>query len=166
LGIQIERKQRGKAKTMRKKIRVLAAKPGLDGHDRGIKVVCNALRDAGMEVIYAGLRQTPLQIVNTALQEDVNVVALSILSGAHNSLLPRVADLLRDRKARHILLIAGGIIPDEDIPPLVEKGFGRIFGPGTTTTEIISYIKDVLVAREEEGEKAYGKSGERAENEY
>ena len=97
---------------------MLAAKPGLDGHDRGIKVVCNALRNAGMEVIYTGLRQTPQQIVNAALQEDVDVIALSILSGAHDTLLPKIADMLREKQAAHILIVAGGIIPREDIPPL------------------------------------------------
>ena len=122
------------------KIRVLAAKPGLDGHDRGIKVVCNALRDAGMEVIYTGLRQTPQQIVNTALQEDVDVIALSILSGAHNTLLPKVAHMLQEKHAEHILLIAGGVIPREDIALLREKGIREVFGPGTTTKEIVAFI--------------------------
>ena len=126
---------------MGKKIRVLAAKPGLDGHDRGIKVVCNALRNAGMEVIYTGLRQTPQQIVNAALQEDVDVVALSILSGAHDTLLPKVADLLRESDGEHILLIAGGIIPREDISLLKEKGIREVFGPGATTTEIVAFIQ-------------------------
>jgi methylmalonyl-CoA mutase C-terminal domain/subunit len=127
-----------------KKIRVLAAKPGLDGHDRGIKVVCNALRNAGMEVIYTGLRQTPLQIVNAALQEDVDVIALSILSGAHDVLLPRIADLMRERGAEHVLLIAGGIIPAEDIPSLKKRGFRGVFGPGTTTKEIVAFIEKHL----------------------
>jgi methylmalonyl-CoA mutase C-terminal domain/subunit len=125
---------------MSKKIRVLAAKPGLDGHDRGIKVVCNALRDAGMEVIYTGLRQTPQQIVSAALQEDVDVIALSILSGAHNTLLPKVADMLREKHAEYMLLIAGGIIPREDTALLKEKGIHEVFGPGTTTKEIIAFI--------------------------
>ena len=119
---------------------MLAAKPGLDGHDRGIKVVCNALRDAGMEVIYTGLRQTPRQIVSAALQEDVDVIGLSILSGAHNTLLPKVADMLREKHAEHILLITGGIIPREDIALLKGKGIHEFFGPGTTTKEIIAFI--------------------------
>jgi len=127
---------------MSAKIRVLAAKPGLDGHDRGIKVVCNALRDAGMEVIYTGLRQTPHQIVSAALQEDVDVIALSILSGAHNTLLPKVADMLREKHAEHVLVIAGGIIPREDITLLKEKGIHEVFGPGTTTREIVAFIQN------------------------
>jgi methylmalonyl-CoA mutase, C-terminal domain len=126
---------------MNKKIRVLAAKPGLDGHDRGIKVICNALRDSGMEVIYTGLRQTPQQIVSAALQEDVDVIALSILSGAHDILLPKVANLLKERGAEHILLLAGGIIPEEDIPALKDGGIREVFGPGTPTREIIDYIE-------------------------
>lgn len=143
---------------MDRKIRVLAAKPGLDGHDRGIKVICNAFRDEGFEVIYSGLRQTPLQIVNAAVQEDVDVVALSILSGAHDTILPRVADLLRDRQVENVLLIAGGIIPEADIPPLMEKGFRRVFGPGTPTGEIIAFIKDQMHTREERGGKGHGQS--------
>jgi len=126
---------------MNKKIRVLAAKPGLDGHDRGIKVICNALRDAGMEIIYTGLRQTPQQIVMAALEEDVDVIALSVLSGAHDILLPKIADLLKQNQADHILLLAGGIIPKEDIPVLKNKGIREVFGPGTTTKEIINYIE-------------------------
>ena len=127
-----------------KRIRVLAAKPGLDGHDRGIKVVCSALRDAGMEVIYTGLRQTPQQIVNAALEEDVDVIALSILSGAHDYLLPKVVDLLKEKQAEHILLIGGGIIPKEDIPYLRKKGIREVFGPGTSTKEIVNYIRKHL----------------------
>ncbi|MFO7599461.1 MAG: cobalamin B12-binding domain-containing protein [Candidatus Desulfacyla sp.] len=126
---------------MNKKIRVLAAKPGLDGHDRGIKVICNALRDSGMEVIYTGLRQTPQQIVSAALQEDVDVIALSILSGAHDILLPKVAKLLKEKGAEHILLLAGGIIPEEDIPALKDAGIREVFGPGTPTKEIVDYIE-------------------------
>ena len=126
------------------KIRVLAAKPGLDGHDRGIKVVCNALRNAGMEVVYTGLRQTPQQIVNSAIQEDVDVIALSILSGAHDTLLPKVAGLLRESDGENILLIAGGIIPKEDIQLLKEKGIREVFGPGATTKEIVAFIQDHL----------------------
>ena len=127
---------------MDRKIRVLAAKPGLDGHDRGIKVICNALRDAGMEVIYTGLRQTPQQIVSAALEEDVDVIALSILSGAHDILLPKVSDLLKENQAEHILLLAGGIIPEDDIPVLKNRGIREVFGPGTTTKEIIDFIED------------------------
>jgi len=124
---------------MNKKIRALAAKPGLDGHDRGIKVICNALRDAGMEIIYTGLRQTPQQIASAALEEDVDVIALSILPGAHDILLPKVADLLKENQAEHILLLAGGIIPEDDIPVLKNRGIREVFGPGTTTKEIIDY---------------------------
>jgi methylmalonyl-CoA mutase C-terminal domain/subunit len=124
-----------------RKIRVLAAKPGLDGHDRGIKVVASALMDAGMEVIYTGLRQTPRQIVETALQEDVDVIAMSILSGAHDYLFPEVMTLLKQRKAEDILIIGGGIIPDEDIPALKACGIAEVFGPGTSTEEIVTYIR-------------------------
>jgi len=129
---------------MNRRIRVLAAKPGLDGHDRGIKVICHGLRDAGMEVIYTGLRQTPLQIVTAALQEDADIIALSILSGAHDYLLPKVVELLKERQADHIVLIAGGIIPEEDIPSLKQKGIREVFGPGTTITEIVDYIRGSL----------------------
>lgn len=125
----------------KKKIRVLAAKPGLDGHDRGIKVVARALMDAGMEVIYTGLRQTPVQIVEAAVQEDVDVVAMSILSGAHDYLFPRVMELLNEKRAEGMLVIGGGIIPDEDIPGLKAAGIAEIFGPGTTTEDIINYIR-------------------------
>jgi methylmalonyl-CoA mutase C-terminal domain/subunit len=125
-----------------KKIRVLAAKPGLDGHDRGIKVVASALMDAGMEVVYTGLRQTPAQIVESAIQEDVDVIAMSILSGAHDYLFPKVMELLREKGAEEILVIGGGIIPDEDIPALKVAGIAEIFGPGTSTGDIISYIRD------------------------
>ncbi|MCF8144915.1 MAG: cobalamin B12-binding domain-containing protein [Deltaproteobacteria bacterium] len=127
--------------TKDKKIRVLAAKPGLDGHDRGIKVVASALMDAGMEVVYTGLRQTPSQIVSSAIQEDVDVIAMSILSGAHDYLFPRVMELLKEKGVTDMLVVGGGIIPDEDIPPLKTAGIAEIFGPGTTTTEIIDYIK-------------------------
>jgi len=125
-----------------KKIRVLAAKPGLDGHDRGIKVVARALMDAGMEVVYTGLRQTPSQIVGAAIQEDVDVIAMSILSGAHDYLFPEVMKLLKEKGVEDILVVGGGIIPDEDIPALKAEGISEIFGPGTTTGEIIKYIKD------------------------
>ena len=124
-----------------KKIRVLAAKPGLDGHDRGVKVVASALMGAGMEVVYTGLRQTPSQIVESAIQEDVDVIAMSILSGAHDYLFPKVMELLREKGGDDILVLGGGIIPEEDIPALKEAGIAEIFGPGTTTTEIIDYIK-------------------------
>ena len=130
-----------------KKIRVLAAKPGLDGHDRGIKVICHALRDAGMEVIYTGLRQTPEQIVATAVQEDVDVIALSVLSGAHDYLFPRVMELIREKGLNDVLVIGGGIIPDEDIAGLKAAGIGEVFGPGTTTGEIIRYIQDQVNRR-------------------
>ncbi len=122
-------------------IRVLVAKPGIDGHDRGAKVIARALRDAGMEVIYTGLRQTPEQIVNAAIQEDVDCVALSILSGAHNTLLPKVTKLLKDQKVDDILIIGGGVIPEEDIPFLKENGISEIFTPGTPTGVTIDYIK-------------------------
>jgi len=124
-----------------KKIRVLVAKPGLDGHDRGAKVIAQALRDAGMEVIYTGLRQTPEQIVEAAIQEDVQVIGLSILSGAHLHLFPPVVELLKKQGVTDILVIGGGIIPDDDIPVLKEAGIAAIFTPGTSTQEIIEYIK-------------------------
>ncbi len=122
-------------------IRVLVAKPGLDGHDRGAKIVARALRDAGMEVIYTGLRQTPEQIVDAALQEDVDVVALSCLSGAHNYLFPRVVELLRQQGGEDILVLGGGVIPDEDIPALKLSGVKEIFTPGTTTQAIVEFIR-------------------------
>jgi len=125
-----------------RKIRVLVAKPGLDGHDRGAKVIASALRDAGMEVIYTGLHQTPEMVVSAAIQEDVDVVAMSILSGAHMTLFPRVRELLDEEGAEHILLTGGGIIPDEDMAALREQGVGRLFGPGTTTSEAVSYIRE------------------------
>jgi methylmalonyl-CoA mutase C-terminal domain/subunit len=126
---------------MERPIRVLVAKPGLDGHDRGAKVIARALRDAGMEVIYTGLRQTAEQIVNAAIQEDVDCVALSILSGAHNTLLPKVVELLRGEGADDILVIGGGVIPGEDIPFLKEKGIKEIFTPGTPTQVTIDFIR-------------------------
>jgi len=128
-----------------KRIRVLAAKPGLDGHDRGIKVVASALMDAGMEVVYTGLRQTPVQIVESAIQEDVDVIAMSILSGAHDYLFPKVMELLREKDVDDVLVLGGGIIPDEDIPALKDSGIAEVFGPGTTTEEIITYIKGNLL---------------------
>ena len=127
---------------MDRPIRVLVAKPGLDGHDRGAKVVARALRDAGMEVIYTGLRQTPEQIVNAAIQEDVDCIAVSILSGAHNTLLPKVAKLLKEEDASDILLVGGGVIPGEDIPFLKENGVAEIFTPGTPTTVTIDFIRE------------------------
>ncbi|TZE81578.1 cobalamin B12-binding domain-containing protein [Calorimonas adulescens] len=126
---------------MDRPIRVLVAKPGLDGHDRGAKVIARAFRDAGMEVIYTGLRQTPEQIVEAAIQEDVDVVALSILSGAHNTLLPKVVQLLKERGAGDKLVIGGGVIPQEDIPYLKSQGIAEIFTPGTPTSESIEFIK-------------------------
>ncbi|SDY58021.1 methylmalonyl-CoA mutase, C-terminal domain [Proteiniborus ethanoligenes] len=123
-------------------IRVLVAKPGLDGHDRGAKVIARALRDAGMEVIYTGLRQTPEQIVAAAIQEDVDVVAMSILSGAHNHLFPRVVELLKQENAEDILVIGGGVIPDDDITGLKEAGIKEIFTPGTPTTQVVDYINE------------------------
>jgi len=128
----------------KRKIRVLATKPGLDGHDRGIKVIANALMDAGMEVIYTGLRQSPEQIVESSIQEDVDVIALSILSGAHDFLLPRVMELLEKKGVRDVLVIAGGVIPEEDVADLKKKGIAEIFGPGTYTQDIIAYIKNNL----------------------
>jgi len=125
-----------------RKIRVLAAKPGLDGHDRGIKVICAALRDAGMEVIYTGLRQTPEQIVSAAVQEDVDVIAMSCLSGAHSYLFPRVMELLKDKGISDILVLGGGIIPEEDVPDLKSAGIAEIFTPGTDTNDIAKYIRE------------------------
>jgi len=128
-----------------KKIRVLIAKPGLDGHDRGAKVIARFLRDAGMEVIYTGLRQTPEQIVSAAIQEDVDVIGLSILSGAHMVILPRVLELLREKGvAGQITLVAGGIIPDADIETLKKAGVAEIFQPGTSSQEIIDFIRQVV----------------------
>jgi len=124
------------------KIRVLVAKPGLDGHDRGAKFVARALRDAGMEVIYTGLRQTPESIVNAAIQEDVDAVGLSILSGAHNTLFPRVVELLKEKGAEDIIVFGGGVIPESDIPFLKENGVKAIFTPGTSSEEFIKFLKD------------------------
>jgi len=124
-----------------RKIRVLVAKPGLDGHDRGAKVVARALRDAGMEVIYTGLRQTPEQIAAAALQEDVDAVGLSILSGAHNYLFPRIRELLNGQGMEDVILFGGGIVPEEDIPALKQKGVDAIFTPGTTLDEIVAYVR-------------------------
>ncbi len=129
---------------MERKIRVLVAKPGLDGHDRGAKVIARALRDAGMEVIYTGLRQTPEQIVSAAIQEDVDVIAMSILSGAHNHLFPRVVELLKAQGVDDVLVFGGGVIPEEDIPFLKSKGIAEVFGPGTPTSKTIDFIKTNL----------------------
>jgi methylmalonyl-CoA mutase, C-terminal domain len=123
------------------KIRVLVAKPGLDGHDRGAKVIARALRDAGMEVIYTGLRQTPEMIVTAALQEDVNVIGLSILSGAHNAIVPRVVELMRQNKMDDVLVLVGGIIPDQDVTSLKENGVAGVFQPGTPMDDIVQFIK-------------------------
>ncbi|MCJ7619076.1 MAG: cobalamin B12-binding domain-containing protein [Anaerolineae bacterium] len=125
-----------------KKIRVLIAKPGLDGHDRGAKVVARVLRDAGMEVIYAGLRQTPEMVVAAALQEDVDVIGLSILSGAHMTLLPRIVELAKEKGLSNVMFLVGGIIPDDDVPALRQMGIEGVFGPGASSDEIASFIKD------------------------
>lgn len=125
-----------------KMIRVLVAKPGLDGHDRGAKVIARSLRDAGMEVIYTGLRQTPEQIVSAGIQEDVDIIAVSILSGAHNHLLPKITKLLKDKGAGEITVICGGVIPEQDIPFLMENDVAGIFGPGTPMQDVVDYIKD------------------------
>ncbi len=127
-----------------RKIRVLVAKPGLDGHDRGAKVVARALRDAGMEVIYTGIRQTPEMIAEAALQEDVDVVGLSILSGAHMALCPRIVELLRREGMEDVVVLLGGIIPDEDIEPLKTLGVRGVFGPGTSTQDIIDFIRNQI----------------------
>jgi len=124
-----------------RKIRVLVAKPGLDSHDRGAKVVARAFRDAGMEVIYTGLRQTPEQIVETALQEDVDVIALSILSGAHTALFPRIMELVRQKEMEDVLVFAGGIIPEEDVSALKKIGIAEVFGPGTPTDTLVKFVK-------------------------
>jgi methylmalonyl-CoA mutase, C-terminal domain len=130
-----------------RKIRVLVAKPGLDGHDRGAKVIASAFRDAGFEVIYTGLHQTPEMIVSAAVQEDVDVVAMSVLSGAHMTLFPRVLELLEEAGAEDVLLTGGGIIPEEDMKVLRDRGVGRLFGPGTPTREAVAYIKEWAAGR-------------------
>jgi methylmalonyl-CoA mutase C-terminal domain/subunit len=132
---------------IRAPIRVLVAKPGLDGHDRGAKIIARALRDAGMEVIYTGLRQTPEMIVSAAIQEDVDCIGLSILSGAHNVIVPRISALLREQHAEDILLVLGGTIPDEDQPRLRENGVSAIFGPGTPLDTTIAFIRDNVKPR-------------------
>jgi methylmalonyl-CoA mutase C-terminal domain/subunit len=129
---------------MEKRIRVLVAKPGLDGHDRGAKVIARALRDAGMEVIYTGLRQTPEMIVNAALQEDVQVIGLSILSGAHNAIVPRVMDLLRENGMTDVVVVVGGIIPDEDAEQLKKLGVAAVFQPGASLDNIVEFIRSAV----------------------
>ena len=137
----LTRAKRGSGKPKRK-VRILVGKPGLDGHDRGAKIIARALRDAGFEVIYTGLHQTPEMIVNAAVQEDVDAIGLSILSGAHNYLFPKVVELLREKKMKNVVVFGGGIIPDDDIAGLKKKGVDRVFTPGTPLTEIISYVND------------------------
>ena len=132
---------------MERKIRVLIAKPGLDGHDRGAKIVARALRDAGMEVVYTGLHQTAEQVVKTAIQEDVDVIGLSLLSGAHMTLFVDVANLLKEKKMDDVLFIGGGIIPEEDRQELSKAGFNKIFGPGTRTSDIVDFIKETCGAQ-------------------
>lgn len=127
---------------MHEKIRILVAKPGLDGHDRGAKVIATAFRDAGFEVIYTGLHQTPEMIVDAAIQEDVDIVSISVLSGAHMTIFPRILELLRERGAAEMHVIGGGIIPPEDAEQLIAMGVGSIFGPGTPTTTAIAYVRD------------------------
>lgn len=141
---------------MNRPIRVLIAKAGLDGHDRGAKVIAAALRDAGMEVIYTGLRQTPEMIVQAALQEDVDVIGISVLSGAHMTIFPRVLKLMREKGLNDVLLMGGGIIPEQDILKLQEMGTGKLFVPGTPTADIVSYIREWVLKREtsQEGKQA------------
>ncbi|HEY1286416.1 MAG TPA: cobalamin B12-binding domain-containing protein [Solirubrobacterales bacterium] len=127
-----------------RKIRVVVAKPGLDGHDRGAKIIARALRDAGMEVIYTGLHQTPEQIVETALQEDADAVGISILSGAHMTLVPRIVELLRDQQAEDVLVVVGGTIPAQDVPELKELGVAEVFGPGASTQDIVEFIRGAV----------------------
>ena len=131
-----------------RKIRVLVAKPGLDGHDRGAKVIARALRDAGMEVIYTGLRQTPEMIAAAALQEDVDAVGVSILSGAHNTLCPRIVQLLREKGMDNVLVLVGGIVPQEDLPRLKEQGVAEVFLPGTSTEDIVKFLRENVKPRE------------------
>ncbi|HEV2378657.1 MAG TPA: cobalamin B12-binding domain-containing protein [Terriglobia bacterium] len=132
---------------MDKRIRVLVAKPGLDGHDRGAKIVARALRDAGMEVIYTGLRQTPEQIARAAVQEDVDAIGISILSGAHNTIMPRICDLLRAEHMDDVLLVVGGIIPEEDIPGLKKAGVAEVFQPGASTQDIVEFIRGHVTSK-------------------
>jgi len=137
------------------RVRVLLAKPGLDGHDRGVKIVARALRDAGMEVIYTGLRQTPEMIAEAALHEDVDVVGLSILSGAHLALVPRVLQLLRGQGQENVLVLVGGIVPTDDVPILLEAGVARVFSPGTSTREVADYIGAEVSARRSAQDEPY-----------
>jgi methylmalonyl-CoA mutase C-terminal domain/subunit len=132
---------------MDKRIRVLVAKPGLDGHDRGAKIVARALRDAGMEVIYTGLRQTPEQIARAAVQEDVDAIGISILSGAHNTIMPRICELLRAEHMDDVLLLVGGIIPEEDIPGLKKAGVAEVFQPGASTEDIVEFIRGHVTSK-------------------
>ncbi|PKK84055.1 MAG: methylmalonyl-CoA mutase [candidate division Zixibacteria bacterium HGW-Zixibacteria-1] len=132
------------------KIRILLAKPGLDGHDRGIKVIAAAFRDAGFEVIYSGLRQTPDMIVNAAIQEDVDAIGVSILSGAHMTLFPAILKLLKEKKAENIILFGGGIVPDDDIAALEKIGVARLFTPGATTDEAIEYVKQAVGSKKKD----------------
>ncbi len=127
---------------IKRPVRVLVAKCGLDGHDRGAKIIATALRDAGMEVIYTGLRQTPEMVVNAALQEDVDAIGVSILSGAHNTIFPKIIKLMKEKEMNDVLLTGGGIIPDDDMKALNEMGVGKLFAPGATTSDIADYIKD------------------------
>src|SRR5690606_19038337 len=131
-----------KQSKMKRPVRVLVAKVGLDGHDRGAKVIAAALRDAGMEVIYTGLRQTPEMVVNAALQEDVDAIGISILSGAHMTVFPKIINLMKEKQMDDVLLTGGGIIPEDDMKKLMEMGAGKLFAPGTTTSEIAGYIRD------------------------
>ena len=132
------------AATSTRKIRVVVAKPGLDGHDRGAKIIARALRDAGMEVIYTGLHQTPEQIVETALQEDADAVGISILSGAHMTLVPRIVELLREQQAEDVLVVVGGTIPAQDVPELKQLGVAEVFGPGASTQDIIEFLRGAV----------------------
>ncbi|MAB91234.1 MAG: methylmalonyl-CoA mutase [Planctomycetes bacterium] len=136
---------------MKRPIRVLVAKPGLDGHDRGAKVVAAALRDAGMEVIYTGLRQTPEMIVEAALQEDVDVIGLSVHSGAHMPLFRRVLELVKEKGLHEVVLVGGGIVPPDDVRALESEGIGKIFGPGTPTPELADWIRDAVASRKGDG---------------
>ncbi|MDR2884535.1 MAG: cobalamin B12-binding domain-containing protein [Deferribacteraceae bacterium] len=129
------------------KIRILVAKPGLDGHDRGAKVIARSLRDAGIEVIYTGLRQTPEAIVATAIQEDVDAIGVSILSGAHNTIFPKIVTLLKDKKAEDITVFGGGVIPEDDIPFLLQSGVAKIFTPGTATEEVIEFVNNSITPK-------------------
>jgi methylmalonyl-CoA mutase C-terminal domain/subunit len=134
-------RETAKGRKPERKVRILIGKPGLDGHDRGAKIIARALRDAGFEVIYTGLHQTPEMIANAAAQEDVDGIGLSILSGAHNYLLPRVVEILREKKMGDVVVFTGGIIPDDDIPKLKKKGVDRVFTPGTPLQEIVDYVR-------------------------